>query len=73
MASSPRYPAGACAGAAPDWLCDGELQSITQLVLCDGNYLSSPPNGAYRGTDITRTFRLPATPPVHVPARRLTS
>ena len=23
--------------------------------------------------DITRTFRLPATPPVHVPARRLTS
>ena len=33
MASSPRYPAGACAGAAPDWLCDGKLQFITQLVL----------------------------------------
>ena len=33
----------------------------------------SPPNGAYRWTDITRTFRLPATPPVHVPAWRLTS
>ena len=30
-----------------------------------------PPNGACRGTDITGTFRLPATPPVHVPARRL--
>ena len=37
MASSPRYPAGARADAAPDWLCDGKLQSITQLVLCDGN------------------------------------
>ena len=35
MASGPRYTAGACAGAAPDWLCDGELKSITQLVLCD--------------------------------------
>ena len=56
--SSPRYPTGACAGAAPDWLCDGKLQSITQLVLCDGNYLSSPPNGSYRGTDITRTSRV---------------
>ena len=32
-----------------------------------------PPNGAGSGPNITRTFRLPATPPVHVPARRLTS
>ena len=63
MASSPRYPAGACAGAAPDWLCDGKLQSITQLVLCDEKLDCSPPNGAYRWTDITRTSLGPPTLP----------
>ena len=42
-------------------------------TLRGGNWTAVPPNGTYRRTDITRTFRLPATPPVHVPARRLTS
>ena len=37
MASSPCYPTGVCASAVPDWLCDGKLKSITQLVLCGGN------------------------------------
>ena len=73
MASSPRYPAGACASTAPDWLCDGKLQCITQLVLCDGNLAACLQTERVAAQDITRTFRLPATPPVHVPARRLTS
>ena len=60
MASSPRYPAGACAGAAPDWLCDGKLQSITQLVLCDGNLAACLQTELTAAHNITRTFRVSA-------------
>ena len=56
--SSPRYPAGACAGAAPDWLCDGKLKSITQLVLCDGNLAACLQTGLTAAQDITRTSRV---------------
>ena len=55
MASSPCYPAGARAGAAPDWLCDGKLQSITQLVLCDGKLAACPQTELNAAQDITRT------------------
>ena len=62
MASSPRYPAGACAGAAPDWLCDGKLQSITQLVLCDGNLAACLQTELTAAQDITRTSLGPPRP-----------
>ena len=55
MASSPRYPAGACAGAAPDWLCDGKLTSITQLVLCGGNLAACLQTELNAAKDTTRT------------------
>ena len=63
MASRTNYPAGACAGAAPDWLCDGKLKSITQLVLCDGNLAARfkrSCRGAGHHTDITVSRPCPA-------------
>ena len=37
----------------------------------DENWAAILQTESYRGTDITGTFRIPATPPVRVQARRL--